>query len=54
MSRLLLLDTTAAGNILAANDMLIAAHTNAIDAAVVTADTDFNQADKLVQVLTWR
>jgi tRNA(fMet)-specific endonuclease VapC len=43
-----------AGKMLAANDLLIAAHANAVDAAVVTADADFKQAGKLVQVLTWR
>jgi tRNA(fMet)-specific endonuclease VapC len=42
------------GKILAANDMLIAAHANAIGATVVTADADFKQAGKFVQVLTWR
>jgi tRNA(fMet)-specific endonuclease VapC len=43
-----------AGKMLAANDLLIAAHANAVDAAVVTSDYDFKQAGKLVQVLTWR
>jgi tRNA(fMet)-specific endonuclease VapC len=43
-----------AGKMLAANDLLIAAHANAVDAAVVTSDHDFKQAGKLVQVLTWR
>jgi tRNA(fMet)-specific endonuclease VapC len=43
-----------AGKMLAANDLLIAAHANAVDAAVVTSDRDFKQAGKLVQVLTWR
>ena len=38
----------------AANDLLIAAHANAVDAAVVTSDHDFKQAGKLVQVLSWR
>jgi tRNA(fMet)-specific endonuclease VapC len=42
------------GKILAANYMLIAAHANAIDATVVTADADFKQAGKFVQVLIWR
>jgi len=43
-----------AGKMLAANDLLIAAHANAVDAALVTSDHDFKQAGKLVQVLTWR
>jgi tRNA(fMet)-specific endonuclease VapC len=44
----------AAGKPLAANDLLIAAHANAVDATVVTADADFKHAEKLVRVLTWR
>jgi tRNA(fMet)-specific endonuclease VapC len=43
-----------AGKMLAANDLLIAAHANAVNAAVVTADADFKQGGKLVQVVTWR
>jgi predicted nucleic acid-binding protein len=33
---------------LAANVLLIAAHANAVDAAVVTADADFKQAGNFV------
>ena len=44
----------AAGKMLGANDLLIAAQANAADATVVTAAADFKQAGKLVQVLTWR
>lgn len=42
------------GKMLAANDLLIAAQANAVDATVVTADADFKQAGKLVKVTTWK
>jgi tRNA(fMet)-specific endonuclease VapC len=44
----------ASGRILAGNDLLIAAHANAIGATVVTLDSDFRQAEKFVAVKAWR
>jgi tRNA(fMet)-specific endonuclease VapC len=44
----------AAGKPLAANDLLTAAHANALGATVVTADAGFKHAERLVRVLTWR
>lgn len=41
------------GVTLDANDLLIAAHAKAIDAAVVTADTAFKQVSKHIRVLDW-
>jgi tRNA(fMet)-specific endonuclease VapC len=38
---------------LSANDLLIAAHANAISAPVVTADAGFKQASKHVRILNW-
>jgi tRNA(fMet)-specific endonuclease VapC len=43
----------ATGKMLAANDLLIAAHANAIDAAIVTADADFKQVSKHARILSW-
>lgn len=40
----------AAGKSLSANDMLIAAHAKALDATVVTANSDLKNASKLVKV----
>ena len=48
----LALETT--GKMLAANDLLIASHANTIDATVVTADSAFEHAKKLVKVAVWR
>jgi len=42
------------GKMLAPNDLLIASHASALDATVVTADTAFEYASKLVKVAVWR
>jgi len=44
----------AAGKMLAPNDLLMASHANTLDATVVTADSAFEHAGKLVRVAVWR
>jgi tRNA(fMet)-specific endonuclease VapC len=44
----------AEGVTLEANDLLIAAHANAVDATLVTADAAFEQLGKLAKIQNWR